>query len=352
MNPMRKPDAHHNHNEISVENFPPPPLPLSPVTLSLPYFTIGIIIIHLLVFLYGLSLIGFDHVQFSLTSPISLPNQQLIFLPISTWPNCSNLKTQFWRFFSHQFVHAGLMHLLSNQCMTLLFGVFVEISHGFWKTLFVYEIGILSGALLHSTCLPYRGLIGCSHGVYALYGTTVSLCFIPFPPLSTNTTYRYTVLFSIFIQLLTDIFAFLFYFNPAVGYMAHIGGFVSGLLIGFVFLLPLSSQIITNSNELLVSKRWRIVISFVSLVAYLVSIILLMDRYLVTWPPRPLIPMEWYHWIIHNQNDAGSCCEDMFNMIDSHRNLTMSQQMERIQEHYYCDGQYLQYGGDYSEATH
>jgi hypothetical protein len=69
MNPMRKPDVHHNHNEISVENFPPPPLPLPPVTLSLPYFTIGIILIHLLVFLYGLSLIGFDHVQFSLTSP-------------------------------------------------------------------------------------------------------------------------------------------------------------------------------------------------------------------------------------------------------------------------------------------
>jgi membrane associated rhomboid family serine protease len=335
---MRKDDSR-DHFEISFnssESIPSPasptPNPLTP--LSPPYFTAAIILLHLLVFLYGLSLIGFENFHLSLTSPISLPNRQLIFLPIGTWPDCQNLKSQFWRLLSHQFVHAGLVHLLSNQCMTILFGFFVEISHGFWKTLLIYEFGILSGVLFHSACLPYLGLMGCSHGVYALYGASVALAFSSVPPFSTSSTYRFTVLFSIVIQILSDIFAFLFYFNPAVGYMAHIGGFITGFLLSLVCLLP------SQFNQW---KGWRVALSLLALIAYLVPMIVIVDRYLAAWPPQTLIPLRLYQWIVHNQNDGG-CCEDMFDMINSpHTNASLAQQMERVQEQYYCDGRHLQY---------
>jgi rhomboid protease GluP len=301
-----------------------------------PYCTVLIILSHIVIFLYGLHLIGFQNLKFTKTSPISLPNDNLVFLPISNWPDCENLKHEYWRLASHQFVHAGFLHLLSNQSMLLLFGIFVEMSFGFWKSFIIYELGVIGGVLFHSACLPYRGLIGCSHGVYSLYGAAVSLCFFKIPPISGNPVYRYFLYGSLALQFLSDVLSFIFYFNPSVGYMAHIGGFVSGLLLGFtvlLFLPPRRFDFIKSSRDLF---------SLLSLLIFVIAISAISYQYLTLWPPQSLIPIRYYHWIIRRQND-GSCCEEMFGMIDFHHsNVSISDQTMAIQKSYYCNGLYLE----------
>jgi membrane associated rhomboid family serine protease len=308
----------------------------SPSCSCFPYSTVIVILSNIFIFVYGLHLIGFRNIKFTKTLPISLPNQNLVFLPISSWPDCENLKHEYWRLVSHQFVHAGFLHLLSNQSMLLLFGIFVEMSFGGWMSFMIYELGVLGGVLFHSACLPYRGLLGCSHGVYALYGASLSLCLSNVPPFSINSTYRFFLYASLALQFLSDVLSFIFYFNPSVGYMAHIGGFISGVLLGFaglLFLPPRRFDFIKSSRDLL---------SLLSLVVLVVSISLISVKYVTLWPPETVIPLHFYHWIIENQNE-GSCCEEMLEMVDFHQsNVSISNQMTTIQKSYYCNGFYLE----------
>lgn len=305
-------------------------------TFSLPSCTLLIMASHLVIFLYGLHLIGFHNLKLTQTSPISLPNSNLIFLPISNWPECENLKHEYWRLLSHQFVHAGFLHLLSNQSMLLLFGIFVEMSFGFWKSFMIYELGVIGGVLFHTACLPYRGLIGCSHGVYSLYGATVSIFLTNIDPISINSTYRYFLYGSLALQFLSDVLSFIFYFNPSVGYMAHIGGFLSGLLLGLAALLILPPRRINFM------KSSRDLLSLSSFLFFVIAVSMISFQYLTLWPPQSLIPIDFYHWIIQKQNDGG-CCEEMFEMVDFHHsNVSISDQMGAIQRSYYCNGMYLE----------
>jgi hypothetical protein len=72
--------------------------------------------------------------------------------------------------------------------------------------------------------------IGSSHGVYALYGGLVAQIILNYdtlPPLLGG-----IIVCAVLIQILSDAFTLLFFFNQDVGYSAHAGGWVMGILVG------------------------------------------------------------------------------------------------------------------------
>ena len=52
-----------------------------------------------------------QHLSLSSYSPISPADDVWWFLTVGYWPLCSNLKPEYWRLISMQFVHAGLPHI-------------------------------------------------------------------------------------------------------------------------------------------------------------------------------------------------------------------------------------------------
>ncbi|VDM96097.1 unnamed protein product, partial [Onchocerca ochengi] len=84
------------------------------------------------------------------------------------------VRYQAWRFFSYQFVHQGILHLMPNVVVQLLIGVPLELVHKMWRIAAIYLLAVCLGALLQYALDPSVYLIGCSAGVYALMGAHLS----------------------------------------------------------------------------------------------------------------------------------------------------------------------------------
>lgn len=215
------------------------------------------------------------------------------------------------RFLSHQFVHAGYAHLLSNQCMFLLYGVLFERVQGFMRTFLVYEIGVIGGALAHVSVWPYRPLIGCSHGVYAIYGACMA--HMVFNIYHTHSLIGGCMALAVLMQIVTDIMSFFFWFNQDVGYAAHVGGFFAGLL----FALAIAHK--------LKRETWKVIVGSLSFFVVMCCLICAGYRVESMWPPEALIEPFW------SPVDQLPCCAEMLL-------LASESSAENVQNSYYCNG--------------
>lgn len=291
------------HNEV-----------LSERTYRIPIFTVLYALSVLLLFLYGIYFIsGEDNVKYGPFSPISPPLEGLYFSAISEWPYCRDTRSEWWRLLSHQVVHAGYMHVLSNLLMLLVFGCFYESHQGFIRTATVFEVSIVAGCMGHAAVWPLRPLIGNSHGVYGLFGATIAEVLVNAD--ATLLTHTLLLLLMLFIQLVIDVIGFVLWFNPHVGYSAHACGFLAGFLLSFA----ISSA---------VHKRpWKYVICILSTLAVVGGLWYLLDHYESSWPPETLISPSW------SEVSTQTCCADSIRYQQK-----MGTNQEEVVESFYCDG--------------
>nr|CDS21538.1 stem cell tumor [Echinococcus granulosus] len=81
---------------------------------------------------------------------------------------------QAWRFLSYMFIHNGYVHLIFNCVLQLALGTLLELVHKFWRVGIVYLLGVVAGSLAHSVSDPFIALAGASGGCYALIGAHVA----------------------------------------------------------------------------------------------------------------------------------------------------------------------------------
>lgn len=279
-----------------------------------PIFTALYVTTVLLLFLYGIYFItGEKNVTYSSLSPISPPIERLYFETASPWPHCQDSRSQWWRLFSHQVVHAGYMHVISNQCLLLIFGIFYEANQGFMRTLVIFELSILGGCMGHAAVWPLRPLIGNSHGVYGLFGASTAEVILNADMMKKKNAI--VILTMCFVQLSIDIVGFIWWFNPHVGYSAHAAGFLSGLLMSFV----LSSRGKT--------RIWKSLVGFLSVIAFSGGQFYVLAHYERTWPPEALITPSW------SDIPSQTCCAASLRYQER---LDVNQ--DYIVEHYSCKG--------------
>jgi membrane associated rhomboid family serine protease len=195
--------------------------------------------------------------------------------------------------------------------MFLLYGILFERVQGFIRTALVYEVGVFGGALAHISVWPYRSLIGCSHGVYALYGAC--LAHIILNIFQTQSQIGGCMVVSVVLQVVTDLISFLLWFNADVGYAAHVGGFFTGLFLA----LTIASK--------LKKECWKVILaclSFLILTGYLIGVSYRVEN---TWPPMALVESSW------SPIDQLPCCAEM--LI-----LTCESPADNVDDSYYCDG--------------
>ena len=129
---------------------------------------------------------------------------------------------EYYRLLTSLFVHANVAHIAGNMIFLLIFGLRGEEMFSLPEYLAIYFLGGMTGNLLSLVLLnPLIPSVGASGAIFAVFGAcTVYI--------------RRTIRQSIIGALIYAFFLILIGSAPGVNNLAHIGGLVTGLIIGYV----------------------------------------------------------------------------------------------------------------------
>ncbi|KAF2081827.1 rhomboid family intramembrane serine protease [Flavobacterium sharifuzzamanii] len=143
---------------------------------------------------------------------------------------------QWWRLLTNIFLHGGLIHLVSNMFGLLFIGLFIEPVLGKTKYLVVYLItGILASCASiwwHEATVS----IGASGAIFGLYGLFLSLLLRNVFPPDFSKTFLTTTLIFIGYNLIMGL-------AGGIDNAAHIGGLLSGFIIGIIISKSMKNKI-------------------------------------------------------------------------------------------------------------
>ncbi|XP_042468830.1 RHOMBOID-like protein 3 [Zingiber officinale] len=139
-------------------------------------------------------------------------------------------QNQGWRLLSCVWLHAGLVHLIVNMLSLIFVGIRLEQQFGFVRIGTVYILSGFGGAVLSALLLRNNISVGASGALFGLLGSMLSELVINWAIYSNRIAALLTLIVIIIINLVIGLF-------PSVDNFAHIGGFLSGFLLGFVLLI-------------------------------------------------------------------------------------------------------------------
>jgi rhomboid protease GluP len=126
----------------------------------------------------------------------------------------------YWQLFTAMFVHVNIIHLLGNMFFLLIFGLRAEELFKIQEYLLIYFLSGLAGNLLTLLFGPLMVSAGASGAVFGLFGA----CIIYI---------RRAIGQSVVSALLYSFFLLMMSTGQNVNNLAHLGGLVAGLLIGY-----------------------------------------------------------------------------------------------------------------------
>jgi rhomboid protease GluP len=136
---------------------------------------------------------------------------------------------EYWRLITASFIHAGIFHIGVNMWCLYALGPVCERVFGSLQTVAIYLLTGTSGLLCSLAHDPWILAVGASGAIFGIAGAIVAGA--KFDELSLSSAQKKTLIF------LAVIFLIIIFAggrsNPGIDNMAHIGGFVSGLMIGF-----------------------------------------------------------------------------------------------------------------------
>ncbi|PSR95104.1 RHOMBOID-like protein [Actinidia chinensis var. chinensis] len=137
---------------------------------------------------------------------------------------------QAWRLFSCTWLHAGVFHVLANMLSLLFVGIRLEQEFGFVRIGLLYGISGIGGSLLSALFVRTTISVGASGALFGLLGGMLSELLTNWTIYANKLAALLTLVLIIAINLAVGIL-------PHVDNFAHIGGFITGFLLGFVFLV-------------------------------------------------------------------------------------------------------------------
>ena len=128
----------------------------------------------------------------------------------------------YYQLFTSMFVHANIAHIAGNMLFLLIFGLRGEEMFSLPEYLSIYFLGGLTGNLLSLLLLPLDvPSVGASGAIFAMFGA----CTI-YARRSVRQSIIGALIYAFFLLFLSS--------GLDVNNFAHIGGLVTGLLIGYV----------------------------------------------------------------------------------------------------------------------
>ncbi|MGG5208495.1 rhomboid family intramembrane serine protease [Chryseobacterium sp. MIQD13] len=192
------------------------------ITLILIYINIGTFI---LMFLMGYGFLSFK-------------GQDLLYWGANYGPLVKD--GQWWRLISCIFVSGGVMHLLTNMLGLFLVGLFLEPVLGRKYFLLVYLLTGITASITSILWYDHTISVGASGAIFGLYGLFLS--FIVFKVFHPEFGKAFLLSTLIFIG-----FNLIMGLGGGIDNAAHIGGLLSGFIIGAIFRLFMKENPKTNS---------------------------------------------------------------------------------------------------------
>jgi membrane associated rhomboid family serine protease len=148
----------------------------------------------------------------------------------------STTNGEWWRLLTSTFLHGGLMHLMANMCGLLFVGVFLEPILGRLRYAVVY---LLTGIIASASSLWWHDAtvsVGASGAIFGLYGLFVALLLLKVFPKDFGKAFLVSTLIFVGYNLLMG-------FAGGIDNAAHIGGLVSGFVVGLVLHRKLKREV-------------------------------------------------------------------------------------------------------------
>lgn len=146
---------------------------------------------------------------------------------------------EWWRLLTNIFLHGGLIHLGANMCGLLFVGIFLEPRLGRNKYASVY---LFTGVVASITSLYWHDAsvsVGASGAIFGLYGIFLVLLLRKVFPKSFSKIFMASTLLFIGYNLIVG-------FAGGVDNAAHIGGLLTGLILGFILSPQLKAEDISK----------------------------------------------------------------------------------------------------------
>jgi rhomboid protease GluP len=126
----------------------------------------------------------------------------------------------YWQLFTSMFVHVTIEHIVGNMLFLLIFGLRAEEMFDVKEYLLIYILSGLAGNLLTLLFGPYMISAGASGAIFGMFGAVTIYM-------------RRAVSQSIMTALIFAFFLLLISSGQGVNVLAHLGGLVIGLLMGY-----------------------------------------------------------------------------------------------------------------------
>ncbi|KAI4351789.1 hypothetical protein L6164_006106 [Bauhinia variegata] len=136
---------------------------------------------------------------------------------------------QGWRLVTCIWLHAGVIHLVANMLSLVFIGIRLEQQFGFVKIGIIYLISGFGGSVVSSLFIRNNISVGASGALFGLLGAMLSELITNWTIYTNKAAALLTLLVIIVINLAIGIL-------PHVDNFAHIGGFLTGFLLGFILL--------------------------------------------------------------------------------------------------------------------
>ncbi|MEO5776662.1 MAG: rhomboid family intramembrane serine protease [Flavobacterium sp.] len=137
------------------------------------------------------------------------------------------IQGEWWRLVTYMFLHGGLMHILNNMVSLYFVSFFLEHILGKWRFVMVYLVSGICAGIASYYWHEHTNTVGASGAIFGLYGFMLALILMKVTSPGINKFFFIIASISIGYTLLMGIFG-------NVDNVAHIGGLVTGFLMGLV----------------------------------------------------------------------------------------------------------------------
>ncbi|PSL50095.1 rhomboid protease GluP [Chitinophaga niastensis] len=158
---------------------------------------------------------------------------QLLHLGANYWP-LTVQQQEYWRLFTSMFLHAGLWHIITNMLGLFIAGMFLEPVLRSVKYSTAY---IITGIIADYASIWYHKSavgVGASGAIFGIYGVFLALLTTPLFHREARKTFLVYISLFIGLNIITALF------SPGVDNAAHLSGFFSGLITGYIFYFTLT----------------------------------------------------------------------------------------------------------------
>jgi membrane associated rhomboid family serine protease len=166
-----------------------------------------------------------------------LSGQALTYWGVNAGP--LTLSGEYWRLFTAGFLHGGIIHIAVNMWCLWSLGRLSERLFGKWQTFMIYMVTGVGGALLSIASNPNHAELGASGAVFGIVGAVMA--GVKFGDLNISAGEKRAIFSSaVSFAVLNFVLGFSDFGSSVFGHvdnMCHLGGFITGLLIG----LPLGA---------------------------------------------------------------------------------------------------------------